>query len=180
MKRSLVVFVALGLLAGLVAVAGGDESDEIVALETQIRQVDLENIRLDVQARALEERVIELEAALDTYLSGQLEGDDGNEDEAQETTEQGTSAAGFPQEALGFGTGQWRVGVDIRPGVYKSEPVKDSFPYCVWSTYSNFTRDNANNVGSVSEEGAPIYAEIFESDVLFSSDGCKPWIRLDD
>ena len=192
MKRSLVAFVAFGLLAGLLAVVGCDESDEIVVLETEIRQLELENTRLDVLSRNLEARILQLETTLETYLSGQLEESDSGElvegipysiPKPDGSAGDGDGTVILPQEVLGFGTGQWRVGVDIRPGVYKSEASDDGYSvFCEWETRSNYTGDysSINNDGGVLVLDAPIYAEIFESDVIFDTSGCKPWIRIDD
>ena len=134
MNRSLVVFVAFGLLAGLLAVVGCDESDEIVVLETEIRQLELENTRLDVLSRNLEARILQLETTLETYLSGQLEESDSGElvegipysiPKPDSSAGDGDGTVILPQEVLGFGTGQWRVGFDISPGVSTSEASDD-------------------------------------------------------
>ena len=185
-----ILAVLIGFLL-LIPVVGCDESDEIVILETEIRQLELENTRLDVQARDLEERVTQLEAALLFTISEYLEESDSElvEDMPYSIPERDGSAAdsdgtvGLPQSVLGFGPGQWRVGVDISPGVYKSEASDDGYSaWCTWDTRSDYTShySSVNNDGYVTELDAPIYAEIFQSDVIFDTSGCKPWIRLDE
>lgn len=72
------------------------------------------------------------------------------------------------------GDGTYRVGVNIRPGLYKATGTGSG---CYWERLSGFSgklsQIKANNYGS-----ARTYVQIVPGDVGFSSDGCGSWTTV--
>ena len=76
--------------------------------------------------------------------------------------------------------GVWRVGRDIRPGIYRTIPPKDSFGSvsCFWSRLKGlsggFDDILANDIAT-----APVYVEILATDFAFDSTSCGTWMRVE-
>ena len=72
--------------------------------------------------------------------------------------------------ADGFGDGVWRVGVDIQPGTYISEPSVG----CYWQRTSGLSVDFSELLANDNTDDRVI-VEILESDTGFSSTRCGDW-----
>ena len=70
--------------------------------------------------------------------------------------------------------GTWRVGTDVRPGLYWSETGR-----CYWVRLSGFSGDLSDIIENDNTSG-PSYVRIIATDAGFRSSRCNLWIRVDD
>ena len=71
-----------------------------------------------------------------------------------------------------FGEGDWSVGHDIKPGVYRSQGNS----FCYWERSSGFTHAFGEIKANNNVEGDAV-VEISASDVRFTSSGCNTWTK---
>lgn len=97
------------------------------------------------------------------------------------------SAGADPMDPIP-GNGFFVVGVDVSPGLYRTDgsastfgvfindvPTQDSM--CLWFTYS--TPDaNKDNVVATNMSIGPMYATLNTTVKAFESRNCEPWIRV--
>ncbi len=74
--------------------------------------------------------------------------------------------------------GTWRVGEDIRPGLYRTTGSEGLFG-CTWERLSGLSGD-FDDVIALGFESGPTYVEISTTDIAFKSSGCKPWARVEE
>lgn len=73
-----------------------------------------------------------------------------------------------------WGPGTYEVGVDIKPGKYKSV---DNGALCYWARLSSLEDEmsiKANHLG----EGKSLVVVIRASDKAFKTSGCSPWVKV--
>ena len=74
--------------------------------------------------------------------------------------------------------GTWRVGEDIRPGLYRTTG-SEGLLGCTWQRLSGLSGD-FDDVIAVGFESGPTYVEISTTDIAFKSSGCEPWARVEE
>ncbi len=74
--------------------------------------------------------------------------------------------------------GTWRVGEDIRPGLYRTTG-SEGRGRCYWRRLSGLSGDSDDVIAFGSESG-PTYVEISTTDIAFKSSGCEPWARVEE
>ena len=81
-----------------------------------------------------------------------------------------------------FLDGTWRVGPDIKPGIYRTIPPSQSpggIPGCYWARLSGLSGERSEII--VNQTSAnPVQVEIKASDVAFRSIGCGEWSRVEE
>ena len=84
----------------------------------------------------------------------------------------------WPVPASGtIANGTWRVGEDIRPGLYRTTGSEGLA--CTWQRLSGLSGD-FDDVIAVGFESGPAYVEIGTTDIAFKSSGCEPWARVEE
>ena len=73
--------------------------------------------------------------------------------------------------------GTWRVGEDIRPGLYRTTGSEGR--RCSWRRLSGLSGDSYDVIAFGFESG-PTYVEISTTDIAFKSSGCEPWARVEE
>jgi len=69
-----------------------------------------------------------------------------------------------------FGDGVWQVGVDIKPGIYKT----DGNSMCVYERLSGY--DSTKDFIDGNSTNGPAIVEIMASDKVFESTHCGTWV----
>ena len=79
-----------------------------------------------------------------------------------------------------FTDGIWRVGADIKPGIYRTIPPesRSGLPGCYWARLSGLGGDFDDIIAN-ENTGASTQVEIQGSDVAFKSDGCGEWNKVE-
>lgn len=75
------------------------------------------------------------------------------------------------EEIPSFGEGTFRVGIDIQPGLYRTEGSDT----CYWERLSGFSGSFDDIIANSNPDG-PTLVEILPSDIGFSSQRCGTWI----
>ena len=80
-----------------------------------------------------------------------------------------------------FLDGTWRVGVEIKPGLYRTRPPPSSFgfPGCYWARLRGLSGE-AKDIIVADTTGAPVQIQIAATDVAFRSIGCGQWGRVEE
>lgn len=80
-----------------------------------------------------------------------------------------------------FLDGTWRVGVEIKPGLYRTIPPPSSFgfPGCYWARLRGLSGE-AKDIIVADTTGAPVQIQIAATDVAFRSIGCGQWGRVEE
>lgn len=91
------------------------------------------------------------------------------EEPAKETTE--------PAPPAGLGDGTYEVGVDVKPGRYKTV-VPDDSRNCYWARLKNDSGELSAIIANENNSpGARVSVTIKKSDKFFSSRGCGDWTK---
>lgn len=77
-----------------------------------------------------------------------------------------------PKPYSSFGDGVWQVGVDIKPGLYKTPGTNDM---CYYERLSGFNTDDSQDIISSNAVNGPVTVEILPTDKAFSSARCGTW-----
>ncbi len=80
-----------------------------------------------------------------------------------------------------FLDGTWRVGPDIKPGLYRTIPPVPSLgvPGCYWARLSGLSGERSEII--VNQTSAdPVHVRIKTGDVAFKSIGCGEWSRVEE
>ena len=75
-----------------------------------------------------------------------------------------------------FGTGTFLVGVDVPPGLYRSNPT--DLP-CYWERLSGLGGTLDDVIANAAVPDGPTIVEISASDYAFRSSGCAEWQRVE-
>ncbi len=80
-----------------------------------------------------------------------------------------------------FLDGTWRVGEEIKPGLYRTIPPPSSFgfPGCYWARLRGLSGE-AKDIIVADTTGAPVQIQIAPTDVAFRSIGCGQWGRVEE
>ena len=80
-----------------------------------------------------------------------------------------------------FLDGTWRVGPDIKPGIYRAIPPASSLgtPGCYWARLSGLTGERTEIIVNDTTQN-PVHVEIKADDVAFKSIGCGEWSRVEE
>ena len=79
-----------------------------------------------------------------------------------------------------FLDGTWRVGPEIKPGLYRTIPPSAGLgPPCVWARLSGLGGGTGDIISTRVSE-APVQVMIAETDVAFRSIGCGEWSRVEE
>ncbi len=73
-----------------------------------------------------------------------------------------------------FTDGTWRVGIDIRPGLYGTQQTRG-----YWARLKGLTGSTEDIIANDNISG-PTFVRILPTDVGFKSDGSGPWVRVGD
>jgi len=89
-----------------------------------------------------------------------------------------TSHSAPPSEAAHstFGSGMFRVGVDIEPGTYRGSGIDERGVY--WERLLDASGDNASRIANCFGQG-PTYVTLDRDGEYFYSEGCRLWTRVD-
>ena len=74
---------------------------------------------------------------------------------------------------LTVGQGQHRVGIDVKPGLYRS----DGGAWCYWERSSGMSGEISQIIANANPDGQT-YVEIVGSDVAFMQSGCTPFVEV--
>lgn len=74
------------------------------------------------------------------------------------------------------GDGQWIVGKQIRPGVYRSTAGTS----CYWERLSGLSDRYADLIANGGYRRGPQLVEVKSTDFVFGSQGCKQWVKVMD
>ena len=79
-----------------------------------------------------------------------------------------------------FLDGTWRVGDEIKPGLYRTIPPPSSFgfPGCYWARLRGLSGESKDIIVA-DTTGAPVQIMIAATDVAFRSIGCGQWGRVE-
>ena len=77
-----------------------------------------------------------------------------------------------PAASAAFGSGMWRVGVEVRPGLYSA--ALDDDRYCFWGRFSDFTGDPEDLLAGSFAVGHALVL-VAADDVGVYSDDCGVW-----
>ena len=80
-----------------------------------------------------------------------------------------------------FVDGTWRVGPDIKAGLYRAIPPSPGLgvPGCYWARLSGLTGERSDIITNETTEN-PVQVEIKARDVAFKSIGCGQWSRVEE
>lgn len=74
------------------------------------------------------------------------------------------------------GDGQWIVGKQVRPGVYRST----AGPSCYWERLSGLDDKYTQMIANGGYRRGPQLVEVKATDFVFASQGCKQWVKVMD
>ena len=79
-----------------------------------------------------------------------------------------------------FSDGVWRIGSDIKPGIYRTIPPEGALGLtnCYWARLSGLSGD-FDDIISNENTDSPTQVEIMESDIAFKANGCGEWSRVE-
>jgi hypothetical protein len=78
------------------------------------------------------------------------------------------------RHAQSWGDGTYEVGVDIKPGKYRSPGQTEEAPECYWARLKS---SNDIDIISNNASSGPQIVVIKPTDKYFLSTGCQPWIK---
>lgn len=89
-----------------------------------------------------------------------------------------TSQSAPPSEAAHttFGSGMYRVGVDVEPGTYSGSGMDERSVY--WERLLDASRDHTSRIANYFGQG-PTYVTLDREGEYFYSEGCSVWTRVD-
>ncbi|MEE9415692.1 MAG: hypothetical protein V3V01_10435 [Acidimicrobiales bacterium] len=82
--------------------------------------------------------------------------------------------AGLTTTRTIVGNGDWIVGSQVKPGIYRANRAKR----CTWSRKSGLGGSASEIVAGSSLPSRKVLVKIERSDQAFSSNGCGPWVRI--
>jgi len=79
-----------------------------------------------------------------------------------------------PATRVQFGPGTYRIGVDLPPGVYRTDGGQN----CFWARLRSLSGSADSVIAGDHTEGAPATVGIEPSDAAFTTDGCAAWLTV--
>ncbi len=85
-------------------------------------------------------------------------------------------------EAGGITDGTYEVGVDGKPGKYKTAGARTDLntqgPNCYYARLRNLDAGSDDNIVANNNSIGQQVIVIKKSDVAFETNGCKPWVKI--
>jgi hypothetical protein len=98
-------------------------------------------------------------------------------EKAEQPAEKKKEPAKKTEEPSGLGDGTYEVGVDVKPGRYKTV-VPDDSRNCYWARLKNDSGELSAIIANENNSpGARVSVTIKKSDRFFSSRGCGDWTK---
>jgi hypothetical protein len=89
-----------------------------------------------------------------------------------------TSKAAVAKVSAGIGEGTWEVGVDVKPGKYKTAgAVQTGLGLCYWHTALDDSNTHIVAQGVVDKPNEPGRVTLKKGQ-FFRTTGCEPWISV--
>ncbi|MGV9888161.1 hypothetical protein [Streptomyces sp. NPDC003395] len=77
------------------------------------------------------------------------------------------------------GDGEYRVGVDIQAGTYRTDgPADSTLPNCYWERDKDAKGEFSSIIANDNPSGSAVVA-ILPTDKLFKTHGCKEWVKVE-